>query len=77
MTYYEKKLLRKWVMDGHNPRESLGSRYFCMTGSEPMDFLDVKMEFGSRIGVNKSQAVPGWVVGRKATLLFQLVACVL
>ena len=36
-----------------------------------------KMEFESRIGVNKSQAVPGWIVGRKATLLIQLVACVL
>ena len=41
MTYYEKTLLRKWVMDGHNPRENPGSRYLCMTGSEPMDFLDV------------------------------------
>ncbi len=28
-------------MDGHNPRENPGSRYLCMTGSEPMDFLDV------------------------------------
>ena len=41
MTYYEKTLLRKWVMDGHNPRENPGSKYLCMTGSEPMDFLDV------------------------------------
>ena len=41
MTYYEKTLLRKWVIAGHNPRENPGSRYLCMTGSEPMDFLDV------------------------------------
>ncbi len=41
MTYYEKTLLRKWVMSGHNPRENPGSKYLCMTGSEPMDFLDV------------------------------------
>ena len=33
MTYYEKTLLRKWVMDGHNPRENPGSKYLCMTGS--------------------------------------------
>lgn len=41
MTYYEKKLLRKWVMSGHSPRENPGSRYLCLTGSEPYDFLDV------------------------------------
>ena len=41
MTYYEKTLLRKWVIAGHNPRENPGSKYLCMTGSEPMDFLDV------------------------------------
>ena len=39
--YYEKKLLRKWVMSGHSPRENPGSRYLCLTGSEPYDFLDV------------------------------------
>ena len=41
MTYYEKTLLRKWVMAGHNPCENPGSKYLCLTGSEPMDFLDV------------------------------------
>ena len=28
-------------MDGHNPRENPGSKYLCMTDSEPIDFLDV------------------------------------
>ena len=41
MTYYEKTLLRKWVMSGHSPSENPGSRYLCLTGSEPYDFLDV------------------------------------
>ena len=41
MTYYEKTLLRKWVMAGHSPREMPPSRYLCLTGSEPYDFLDV------------------------------------
>ena len=41
MTSYEKRLLRKWVMSGHSPRENPGSQYICMTGSEPYDFLDV------------------------------------
>ena len=41
MTYYEKTLRRKWVMAGHNPCENPGSKYLCLTGSEPMDFLDV------------------------------------
>ena len=41
MTPYEKRLLRKWVMSGHSPRENPGSMYLCMTGSEPYDFLDV------------------------------------
>ena len=41
MTYYEKKLLRQWVISGHNPRENPGSRYLCLTGSEPYDFLTV------------------------------------
>lgn len=41
MTYYEKTLLRKWVMSGHSPQENPGSRYLCLTGSEPYDFLDV------------------------------------
>lgn len=41
MTYYEKTLLRKWVMSGHSPGENPGSRYLCLTGSEPYDFLDV------------------------------------
>lgn len=41
MTYYEKTLLRKWVMSGHSPRENPGSRYLCLTETEPYDFLDV------------------------------------
>ena len=41
MTPYEKKLLRKWVISGHSPYENPGSRYLCMTGSEPYDFLTV------------------------------------
>ena len=41
MTPYEKRLLRKWVISGHNPREMPPSRYLCLTGSEPYDFLDV------------------------------------
>ena len=41
MTYYERTLLRKWVMAGHSPRENPGSRYLCLTESEPYDFLDV------------------------------------
>ena len=41
MTYYEKTLLRKWVMSGHSPQDNPGSRYLYLTGSEPYDFLDV------------------------------------
>ncbi len=41
MTRYEKKLLRKWVMAGHSPREIPPSRYLCLTGYESYDFLDV------------------------------------
>ena len=41
MTPYERKLLRQWVISGHNPRENPGSRYLCLTGSEPYDFLTV------------------------------------
>ncbi len=41
MTPYEKSLLRKWVIAGHNPRENAGSKYICLSGSEPYDFLDV------------------------------------
>ena len=41
MTSYEKRLLRKWVLSGHSPCENPGSRYICLTGSEPYDFLDV------------------------------------
>ncbi len=41
MTYYEKTLLRKWVMAGHSPHEMPPSRYLCLTGSEPYDFLDI------------------------------------
>ncbi len=41
MSRYEKGLLRKWVASGHSPRENAGSKYICLTGSEPYDFLDV------------------------------------
>lgn len=41
MNPYEKRLLRKWVMSGHSPLENPGSRYICLSGSEPYDFLDV------------------------------------
>ena len=41
MTYYEKTLLRKWVIAGHSPSEMPPSRYLCLTGSEPYDFLYV------------------------------------
>ena len=41
MTPYEKRLLRKWVMSGHNPKENAGSKYLCLIGSDPYDFLDV------------------------------------
>ena len=41
MTPYEKRLLRKWVMSGHNPKENAGSKYLCLTSSEPYDFIDV------------------------------------
>lgn len=41
MSYHEKRLLRKWVASGHSPCENAGSKYICLTGSEPYDFLDV------------------------------------
>lgn len=41
MTHYEKTILRKWVMSGHSPLEMPPSRYLCLTGSEPYDFLDI------------------------------------
>ena len=41
MTYYEKTLLRKWVMEGHSPCENPGSKYLYLTDSEPYDFLYV------------------------------------
>ena len=41
MSHYEKKLLRKWVASGHSPRENAGSKYICLSGAEPYDFLDV------------------------------------
>ena len=41
MSYYEKRLLRKWVASGHSPCENAGSKYICLTGSEPYGFLDV------------------------------------
>ena len=41
MTYYEKTLLRKWVMAGHSPCENPGSKYICLPDYPDMDFLDV------------------------------------
>lgn len=41
MSPYEKRLLRSWVASGHSPRENAGSKYICLAGSEPYDFLDV------------------------------------
>ncbi len=41
MTYYEKKLLRKWVMSGHSPRENPGSKYICLSSARDYDFLEV------------------------------------
>lgn len=41
MTAYEKRLLRNWVISGHSPSECPPSRYLCLTGSEPYDFLTV------------------------------------
>lgn len=59
MTYYEKTLLRKWVMSGHSPLEMPPSRYICLIGSEPYDFLDVhRMDKEIRRamkGMNKAQ----------------------
>lgn len=59
MTNYEKMLLREWVLAGHNPREMPPSRYLCLTGSEPYDFLDVhRMDKEIRKnmrGMNKEQ----------------------
>lgn len=41
MTYYEKTLLRKWVLSGHSPLENPGSKYLCLSGAAPYDFLTV------------------------------------
>lgn len=41
MSSYERRLLRKWVIAGHNPRENPGSKYLCLSASAPYDFLDV------------------------------------
>ena len=59
MTAYEKRAVRKWVMDGHSPYENPGSKYLCMTGSEPYDFLTVyrldrELEQDMK-GMNKTQ----------------------
>lgn len=59
MTAYEKRAVRKWVMDGHSPYENPGSKYLCMTGSEPYDFLTVyrldrELEQDMK-GMNKAQ----------------------
>jgi hypothetical protein len=39
MSYYEKTLLRKWVMSGHSPRQNPGSRYLCPGSHDDYDFL--------------------------------------
>lgn len=59
MTAYEKRAVRKWVMSGHSPYENPGSKYLCMTGSEPYDFLTVyrldrELEQDMK-GMNKAQ----------------------
>ena len=43
MTPYERKLLRRWVRDGHSVYEDPGSRYLC-DSTEPRPFLDVYRE---------------------------------
>ena len=59
MTAYEKRLLRNWVKSGHSPREFPPSKYLCLTGYEPYDFLDVhRMDSEIRKamkGMNKKQ----------------------
>jgi len=59
MSRYEKGLLRKWVASGHSPQENAGSKYICLTGCEPYDFLDVyRMDREIRRdmkGMNKSE----------------------
>ena len=61
MTPYEKRAVRRWVMDGHSPYENPGSKYLCMTGSEPYDFLtvyrmDKELEQDMK-GMNKAQKI--------------------
>ena len=41
MTPYEKRLLRKWVISGHSPRDNGGSKYLCLSSNAPYDYLDV------------------------------------
>ena len=71
MSAYEKKLVRNWVLDGHSPYENPGSKYLCMTGSEPYDFLTVYRMDGEiqheMKGMNKAERMAylkeymGWV----------------
>ena len=61
MAPYEKRAVRRWVMDGHSPYENPGSKYLCMTGSEPYDFLtvyrmDKELEQDMK-GMNKAQKI--------------------
>ena len=39
MSYYEKTLLRKWVMSGHSPYQNPGSRYLCPGSHDGYDFI--------------------------------------
>lgn len=59
MSRYERKLLRKWVMDGHNPRENPGSKYLCLSCATDYDFLDIyRMDREIRLdmkGMSKSE----------------------
>lgn len=40
MSAYERRLLRKWVSDGHSVYENVESRYLPGPAYPPMDFLD-------------------------------------
>ena len=41
VTAYEKRLLINWVASGHSVYEAPASKYICLCGSDPYDFLDV------------------------------------
>ena len=41
MTSHENQALRRWVLSGHSVYEAPASRYACLCGEWPTDFLDV------------------------------------